>query len=821
MGRGERAEEREEPPLLRPSAAAALVEACLSGVPTRVLSVSWSSELIQGALAGALEDASKEGGGIEVSCDEAAWGVVVGGGRGQEKKPKIAVSANALEFDASSSCTSSSSPQLSTGRVLRKVECADDKLEQFTALAASLPEGGHESGTTRGPVVFVGDSPSDLGALLAADVGVVIAVAGPSASSPKISELRRVAEALGIRVAPIAEAAPAFTAGGGVREAREANKTLFEARSWGEVRRLLFGGGGGGNATAATAAATGAPPYAAAAPPHPAVPRILSIAGSDSGGGAGIQADVKAASALGCFSATAVTAVTVQNSAGVSGVFVVPAATVAAQAEAVLSDIGADAIKTGMLPDAETVEAVARVVEKWREAGVNSEEETHRRFPLVVDPVLVSTSGDPLASGGVASAMLSRLLPLATVVTPNLPEAAKLLGIDEKGDLGSLSGVAEAARRLAELGGAAWVLVKGGHAVSGFVDDVADNDGDREAKREGAAVIEAVDVLFERSTGNVTFLRAPRVETSVSHGTGCTLASAIACGLARGLSVPLAARAAKRYVGGALAVSSGLRLGRGPQFPMNHGYGTSACDWNSGEGLRMEGKQSEVDYRLYVVTDPRLIHGDQMRAAVAAAVRGGATVVQVRDKDAGPASLAYSAAEAVRGAADGAAAEGSASSSSSVFVLVNDRVDVAAGAAGVAGAHVGQGDLPAALARRALGHSRLLGISVRTPEQAVEAALKGADYVGAGAVFPTGTKEDATVIGLAGLAEIVKASPVPVVAIGGVTAENAGSAIRAGASGVAVVSAVFGKRGSGFDAEEVERAARAVRAAVDAALERS
>ena len=846
-----------EPPLLRPGAAAALAEACLLGVPTRVLSVSWSSELIRGALEGAFEEGENGEQGIEVSCDEAAWGVVGGGGgRGGEeetttkKKTVVAVSANALEFD------SSSSPPLSTGKVLRRVECADDKLEQFTALAASL-EGDRRK--RDGPVVFVGDSPSDLGALLAADVGIIIA----DSENPK-AELRRVAEALGVRVAPLSEAAPAFRAapggngGGGGAEAaaareeegEEGNKTLFEARSWGEVRRLLFGGtsgtGGGG---AAAPSATAAPPP----PPHPAVPRILSIAGSDSGGGAGLQADVKAASALGVFSATSVTAVTVQNSEGVSGVFRVPAATVAAQAEAVLSDIGADAIKTGMLPDAETVEAVAAVVERWRKAGNvdvgggggidksgssdkgdSPDEMMHRRFPLVVDPVLVSTSGDPLASGGAAAAMLSRLLPLATVVTPNLPEAAALLGLGEGeaerpgGALGSLAGVAEAARRLAELGGSAWVLVKGGHAVSGFVDDGGGEEGNKEKTAGGAAAaatsaVEAIDVLFERSTGAVTLLRAPRVDTSVSHGTGCTLASALACGLARGLSVPAAARAAKRYVGGALAASSGLRLGRGPQFPMNHGYGTSACDWTSGEGLKMKGSENggEVDYSLYVVTDPRLVPASKMRAAVAAAVRGGATVVQVRDKEAGPAALAASSAEAVRGAADGAAEKSDPSSSSSsppVFVLVNDRVDVAAGVPGAAGAHVGQGDLPCALARRALGHRRLLGVSVRTPEQAVEAAARGADYVGAGAVFPTGTKEDAAVIGLEGLAAVVAASPVPVVAIGGVTAENAGEAIRAGASGVAVVSAVFGKGGAGGEEAEIERAARAVRAAVDAAL---
>lgn len=190
--------------------------------------------------------------------------------------------------------------------------------------------------------------------------------------------------------------------------------------------------------------------------------------------------------------------------------------------------------------------------------------------------------------------------------------------------------------------------------------------------------------------------------------------------------------------------------------------------------------------------------------------------MQVRDKGAGPAALLESSLEALRGAEEGR--RKSKSPSSPVHVVVNDRADVALGAPGVSGAHVGQGDLPAAAARRVLGHTRILGVSVRTPRQALDALSAGADYVGAGAVFPTGTKGDAEVIGLGGLAAIARAVPsgFPVVAIGGVDASNAADAIRAGASGVAVVSAVFGKGDSSV--EDVERAARELRAVVDAAL---
>ena len=228
---------------------------------------------------------------------------------------------------------------------------------------------------------------------------------------------------------------------------------------------------------------------------------------------------------------------------------------------------------------------------------------------------------------------------------------------------------------------------------------------------------------------------------------------------------------------------------------MNHGYATSACDWSSGEGLKFERNETEVDYRLYVVTDPRLIPpetcGSPSPRPCAAGPRSCRSETKTRAPPRWPPPLPRPCEEPRK------AQEGMRGIALFVFVLVNDRVDVAAGVPGAAGAHVGQGDLPAPLARRALGHTRLLGISVRTPEQAVEAARQGADYVGAGAVFPTGTKEDAAVIGLAGLAEIVRVSPIPVVAIGGVTAANAGDAIRAGASGVAVVSAVFGKGAEG------------------------
>jgi len=257
-------------------------------------------------------------------------------------------------------------------------------------------------------------------------------------------------------------------------------------------------------------------------------PVALTVAGSDSGGGAGIQADLKTFSALGVFGTSALTAITAQNTVGVSAVFVLPADLVAKQIDAVLSDIGADAWKTGMLANEEVIRTVA---ERAR---------FHRPPFLVVDPVMVAKSGDPLLEPSAVSALREVLLPLATVVTPNLPEAERLTGLRAEDE--------EGMRRLAqafvhELGVRA-VVVKGGHLPG-----------------------PAVDLLYDGET----FLRfsAPRVETRNTHGTGCTFASAIASYLARGAPLARAVAGAKRYVTQALLRAYPLGQGHGP---LNHFY---------------------------------------------------------------------------------------------------------------------------------------------------------------------------------------------------------------------------------------------------------
>ncbi|OGO49485.1 MAG: bifunctional hydroxymethylpyrimidine kinase/phosphomethylpyrimidine kinase [Chloroflexi bacterium RBG_16_68_14] len=258
------------------------------------------------------------------------------------------------------------------------------------------------------------------------------------------------------------------------------------------------------------------------------VPTVLTIAGSDSGGGAGVQADLKTFSALGVYGTSALTAVTAQNTQQVTQVLELPPELVAAQIDAVVSDIGADAVKTGMLATAEIVEVVAA---KVREHGLR---------PLVVDPVMVAKSGARLLREDAVRALRERLLPLATVLTPNLPEAEVLLGRP----LTSWDDVREAAEEIVSMGAQA-VVMKGGHLPAG-------------AGREGPATD-----LFYDGQGFHEFTAA-RVETTSTHGTGCTFASAIAAALAKGESPRGAVALAKAYVTKALQSAYPVGQGRGP-----------------------------------------------------------------------------------------------------------------------------------------------------------------------------------------------------------------------------------------------------------------
>jgi hydroxymethylpyrimidine/phosphomethylpyrimidine kinase len=259
-------------------------------------------------------------------------------------------------------------------------------------------------------------------------------------------------------------------------------------------------------------------------------PTVLTIAGSDSGGGAGIQADIKAISAMGCYAASAITAITVQNTVGVQAVHPVPLDILAGQIDAVLSDIGADAIKIGMLHSTEVVNLVAEKIEQY---GIKN---------VVLDPVMVSTSGHRLIEETAIDSLKSRLMPLARVITPNIPEAEILCGKK----IASEKEFAEVAKILS-LDNTVSVLLKAGHLTGETL----------------------VDYFYNAEDGSIALLPSKRVNTRNTHGTGCTLSSAFAAALAKGETLTKAAQLAKQYIQQAIISGAEYQIGKG-HGPVNH-----------------------------------------------------------------------------------------------------------------------------------------------------------------------------------------------------------------------------------------------------------
>jgi hydroxymethylpyrimidine/phosphomethylpyrimidine kinase len=262
------------------------------------------------------------------------------------------------------------------------------------------------------------------------------------------------------------------------------------------------------------------------------IPIALTIAGSDSSGGAGIQADLKTFAAFGVYGASVITALTAQNTTGVSAVHQVPADFVSAQIDSVFADLDVKAVKIGMVGQLATIEAIADGLDRWSPTNI------------VLDPVMVATSGDRLLALEAVEALRRKLIPRAALVTPNLPEAAALL---DEPVAGSEAAVKHQGRRLISMGCRA-VLIKGGHG-------------------SGA---ESIDYLF--SGDDVIALASPRLATRNTHGTGCSLSSAIAAGLARGEDLVMAVRAAKAWIDAAIAAADRLKVGRG-FGPIHHFHG--------------------------------------------------------------------------------------------------------------------------------------------------------------------------------------------------------------------------------------------------------
>jgi hydroxymethylpyrimidine/phosphomethylpyrimidine kinase len=261
------------------------------------------------------------------------------------------------------------------------------------------------------------------------------------------------------------------------------------------------------------------------------IPIALTIAGSDSSGGAGIQADLKTFAACGVYGASVITAMTAQNTLGVAAIHPVPADFVTAQIDAVFDDLDVKAVKIGMVAQHAVIDAIVAGLERWSP--------TH----VVLDPVMVATSGDRLLAPDAVAALRTKLIPRARIITPNLPEAAALLDAPVAADAAEIE---SQGRRLLALGARA-VLIKGGHG-------------------QGA---ESIDYLI--TADGVVALAAPRIASSNTHGTGCSLSSAIAAGLAKGEDLQTAVRGAKTYVTAAIAAADRLAVGRG-HGPIHHFY---------------------------------------------------------------------------------------------------------------------------------------------------------------------------------------------------------------------------------------------------------
>ncbi|KAB1207061.1 Thiamine biosynthetic bifunctional enzyme TH1, chloroplastic [Morella rubra] len=546
------------------------------------------------------------------------------------------------------------------------------------------------------------------------------------------------------------------------------------------------------------------------------IPHVLTVAGSDSGAGAGIQADLKACAARGVYCSTVITAVTAQNTVGVQGVNIVPEDFVAEQLKSVLSDMQVDVVKTGMLPSLGIISVLNQCL---------------KEFPvraLVVDPVMVSTSGDVLAGPSILAELREELLHMADIITPNLKEASALLGGQQ---LETVSDMRAAAKLLHEMGPRN-VLVKGGH-----LPDSSD----------------AIDIFFDGQ--DFYELRSSRIKTRNTHGTGCSLASCIAAELAKGSGMLPAVKVAKRYVETALDYSKDIVIGNGPQGPFDHLLRLKSSVKSS---CRQVGFNPS-DLLLYAVTDSRMNQkwSRSITDAVKAAIEGGATIVQLRMTNSLLHLIAFMIGVVVlqidhynahigslnitipkrrktmpspgmemsfkkasrlislkcfinfppvlicavewekdaetREFLEAAKACLEICHSHGIPLLINDRIDIAL-ACDADGVHVGQSDMPASVARTFLGPEKIIGVSCKTPEQAHQAWIDGADYIGCGGVFPTNTKANNLTVGLDGLKTVCEASKLPVVAIGGIGAANARAVMEIGAfnlRGVAVVSALF------------------------------
>lgn len=388
---------------------------------------------------------------------------------------------------------------------------------------------------------------------------------------------------------------------------------------------------------------------------------MLTIAGSDPSGGAGIQADIKTMSALGCYATSAITAVTVQNTLGVTEVHAIPPHTVEGQIRAVMDDIHPKAVKVGMVNNSDTIRAISKVLREQRPKYV------------VVDPVMVSTSGSPLMQPDALDTFIRELMPIATLLTPNLPEAEVLKSTKPS----------------------SYVLVKGGHCDEGS---------------------EKVDRLYNANGTLVRTYRGESVNTKNTHGTGCSLSSAITAFLAQGLNIEEAIDRAKRWLTDAIKAGAEVETGRGAG-PINHFF--------SPEPL-IKQKICKEQFLLQFITHQNERYGYLQGAEKA--LEGGCRWIQLRMKGA--------MNDEVRNVAR---LLKPLCRSYGAVLLIDDRVELAK-ELDVDGVHLGKSDMPVEEARAILGGNKIIGGTANTTDDILRLAEAGADYIGCGPFRFTATK---------------------------------------------------------------------------------
>lgn len=456
---------------------------------------------------------------------------------------------------------------------------------------------------------------------------------------------------------------------------------------------------------------------------------VLTIAGSDSSGGAGIQADIKTILSNGCYAMSAITALTAQNTQDVRAICETTSDFLEKQIDAICDDIIPDAVKIGMVSSESLIRVIASEIRRYDLKNV------------VVDPVMVSTSGCKLLSDGAIDSLVDDLFPLARVITPNIPEAELLSGeiISSANDMERVGHLLADRYHVS-------VLMKGGHRVC-----------------------DANDLLIDG--GMVYWFNGIHIENDNTHGTGCTLSSAIASYLAKGYSLSESVNQAKLYISRALFY--GINIGKG-SGPLNHG-------WNVMQEEHRSWAKSAIRKALglYAVTDRSFRKGQSLYEQVEACLQGNATMIQLREKNLDTSAFLASARE-IKQLTD----------MYHVPFIINDNVMVAR-LVNADGVHIGQDDMDIKTARALLGEEKIIGVSAHNIEEALLAEKNGADYIGVGAVFGTSTKSNTIPVSYEQLSAICNAVTIPVVAIGGICEDNIEQLSGSGISGVAVVSGIF------------------------------